>query len=66
MKLKITRKITKQECPWIDSDLIPGDIIFVYSKHTYGCISGNGIAVSFIRDKEPFFEIPNDSFEVVK
>lgn len=38
----------------------PGTPVYSYDGHTYGCISPDGIAVTF-DGKEPFFEVPANS-----
>jgi len=39
-------------------DLKKGEILYEYTKYTYGCISPTGIAATFKPGKEPFFEVP--------
>lgn len=58
MKLKLMRKVTKQECRWLKRDYKKWEILYSYSGCTNGCISPNGIACTEEKDKEPFFEIP--------
>lgn len=41
----------------------PGTEIYRYDGHTYGCISPDGVAVSFEDGKTPFFEVPADSVD---
>ena len=54
----LIRDITTNECPWLEFDLHQGDIVHVYHKHTYGCISPGGVAVTTVKGLEPFFEVP--------
>lgn len=58
-KKVLTRNVTKEECPWLDEDVCKGDIVFIYTGPTYGCIS-SGIAVSSVENETPFFELPTD------
>lgn len=62
-KFKLTRDVTKKECPWLDRDYKKGEELFEYAGHTYGCISPNGIACSDKDQESPFYEIPKDSLE---
>lgn len=59
-KLITTRKVTKEECPWLDKDIEEGSTVYEYFGCTYGCIS-SGIAVSAVDGVDPFFEIPHDA-----
>ena len=63
-KLKLIRKVTTEECFWLDEDMNEGDIVYVYDGYTYGCI-GDGIAVTKEYDVTPFFELPLDSLKPV-
>lgn len=38
-----------------------GETVYEYRGCTYGCIGPYGVAVTFEPDKEPFFEVPDDS-----
>lgn len=57
----ILRDLTKDECPWLDEDIVKGTIVYEYFGYTYGCISNKGIAVTNKLNKIPFFEIPRDA-----
>ena len=58
--MKLSRTVTKSECPWLDNDLPAGLEIHEYHGHTYGCV-GTGIAVTLEAGKNPFFEVPRDA-----
>ena len=60
-KFKINRKVTQDECSWLDEDFEIGQIVFEYFGCTYGCISSSGLPVTFAPDETPFFEIPADA-----
>lgn len=60
-KLKINREVTQDECPWMEEPLEAGTVVFEYLGYTYGCISPNGMAVTFASGETPFFEIPMDA-----
>lgn len=58
----INRKITKEECHWLDEDIEEGTIVYEFLGCTYGCITNSGIAVTLdINGGYPFFEVPIDS-----
>jgi len=61
---RITRALTKEECPWLDEPIKEGALVFRYDGCTYGCVSGSGIAVTERPDKTPFFEVPQDAVEL--
>jgi hypothetical protein len=58
--LKLTRDVTKKECPWLDDDLKAGQTCYLFRGCTYGCIA-NGVAVT-LPGSDEFMEIPYDSF----
>jgi hypothetical protein len=60
---RITRDLTRAECPWLDEPIKAGAIVYSYDKYTWGCLSDDGRAVTWIRDREPFFEVPRDALE---
>lgn len=64
MELQLKRDVTKEECSWLEKDLKKGDIVYKYTKHTYGAISPTGIACSKEEGKDPFFEVPVDAFKL--
>ena len=64
-KFKIRRKLTTNECHWLDNDIEKGTIVYHYGGATYGCISAVGIAVSMEPNKEPFFEVPFSAVEEI-
>lgn len=61
MKLFLTRLVAKIECPWLDRDMLKGESVWSYEGPTYGCVSGNGRAVSMVMGENPFFELPRDA-----
>jgi hypothetical protein len=42
---------------YTNKDLNIGDIVYSFSGCTYGCISSDGIAISFEKDQNPFYEV---------
>jgi len=61
-RLELTRNVTKVECPWLDFDsLNKGSVVYKFNGITYGCVSQNGVACSFVEDEYPFFELPRDA-----
>ena len=59
----LNKDLKKKDYPWLSKSLKKGKVVYKYSKYTYGCISKNGVAVSDEHDKEPFYEVPNDSVD---
>lgn len=57
----LKKDVTKGEYHWIAKDLKKGKVVYKYYGQTYGCITGNGIAVSNKPGKNPFYEIPEES-----
>jgi len=57
----LTRDVNQTECDWLERDFKKGETVYKYTGYTYGCISRKGVAVSLVKDKDPFFELPNDS-----
>ena len=57
----VNRKLTTLEYPWLPRDLEEGTILFLFFGPTYGCVSYTGIAVTEELNKEPFFEVPNNT-----
>jgi hypothetical protein len=62
MRRIVTRDVTPEECPWLDSTVLEGTVVYDYHGFTYGCI-GSGIAVSFVPEMEPFVELPRDAMK---
>jgi hypothetical protein len=60
--MELTREVTKAECPWLDADMPKGAKVKLYTRYTYGCVSGKGVACCF-DDAGPFFEIPRDALQ---
>ena len=61
--VRLTRDVTRDECPWLDADLASGLEVHEFRGHTYGCISPLGIAVSVKPGEYPFFEVPINAIE---
>jgi hypothetical protein len=58
----IIRDIHQEECPWLDSFIKKGTVVFECNKCQYGCVTSNGIAVTYQSDGDyPFFEVPFNS-----
>lgn len=58
----LNRDLLKKDYKWLEYDLPKGLVVYKYSGSTYGCISGNGVAV--ISDlNEVFFQVPKDSVD---
>ena len=52
-RFELIREVTVKECPWLDCDMPKGYITYKYYGHTYGCVTGNGMACSDLPDKDP-------------
>lgn len=63
-KLKVTRKVTQEECDWLDEDIEEGTVVYEYSGCTYGCC-GDGRPVTMEPGQTPFFEMPEDALEEI-
>jgi hypothetical protein len=69
MKLRMTRTIDEREQPWMADEYATvkmveeGSVVYEYTACTYGCISSDGIAVSFEPGQTPFFQVPRDAVE---
>jgi hypothetical protein len=59
---KTTRLITTTECPWLESDIPAGAVLYHCLKYDYGCVTPAGAAMTLNPDGDyPFFEIPLDA-----
>lgn len=67
-KYRITRDlIPEKEISGLSNPLTKGAIMYSYEKYTYGCISPNGIALTFDKNGgEPFIEIPKNAIELIE
>jgi hypothetical protein len=69
-KVRLIRDVTLDECPWLKDhspeSFVTGAEFYIYEGYTYGCIGPNGKAVCFEPNKNPFLEIPSDSFEIAE
>lgn len=63
-KIRTIREITSAQFGG-PTQMPIGTELFIYEQFTYGCISDDGVAVT-VDGETPFFEIPRDSYEVVK
>lgn len=59
--LTVTRTVRKAECPWLSADVEQGRTVYLYTDHTYGCITPAGVAVTNHPGEIPFFELPKDA-----
>ncbi len=57
----VTRAVTTQECDWLEDSIEPGKEVFQYTGPTYGCIGGQGVAVTDLPEQLPFYELPGDA-----
>jgi hypothetical protein len=62
----LIRDVPVEECPWLDRDFKNGETVYLYTGHTYGCISYDGEAFTEVEGVEPFFELPIDSVKPLK
>jgi len=59
--LYVTRKLTKDECFWLKTEIPAGLIVYEVSDF-WGCCTSNGIMVSFKSNRDvPHLEVPKDS-----
>jgi len=65
MKYKTTCPILQKNYDWLPRDLKVEEIVYHYFGCDYGCISHQGIAVTFEENKIPFFEVPVKYLEVI-
>lgn len=65
-KFKLNRKVTQNECPWLDEDFEKDTIVYKYYGCTYGCVSQGGIPVTFAQDETPFSEIPTSALTEIQ
>jgi len=64
-KLRLTRDVTQEECPWLDRTFKEGEEVFKYTGYTYGCVTGSGIACTLVENETPFFELPMSALDVI-
>lgn len=64
---RATRTLSSDNCPWFpDTEIVfEGTIMRRFVGVTYGCISDNGVAITFdLKDGDgPFLEVPKDAIE---
>ena len=63
MKKRIINRVLEADENWSGRKIEKGEIVYLYYGVTYGCISSGGVAVTFVEDKAPFFEVPQDAIE---
>ncbi len=60
----LNRKLLKADYKWLKRDFEEGEKVYRFTGATYGCISGDGIAVTLNENGDnPFFEVPDDSVD---
>ncbi len=66
-KYQMKYTVDKSIQSWMSEDesFKKGEIVYIYSRFTYGCI-GHGVAITREDGKTPFSEVPKDSIELVK
>ena len=62
--LILTRRVTQEECPWLDRDYELGETVWSYGGAVYGCIGPTGTAVCAKSAELPFFELPNNALKM--
>lgn len=60
-RMILVRDVSVSECPWLSNGFLVGDLVFHFTKPTYGCIGSKGIACSIVENETPFFELPADA-----
>lgn len=65
MKLRLTRTVTDEECPWLTTDHFKDETVYRYDGYTYGCMTPYGVACCEAENTTPFFELPEDAVEEV-
>ena len=60
-ELKLKRDVLQSEFKHLKRDFKKGEIVYLYGRYTYGCISESGVACT-IDGKLPFFELPKNAF----
>lgn len=58
---ELSRKVTQEECPWLERDYEEGEIVYAYYGCTYGCVTPSGTACSEVEGETPFLEFPTDA-----
>ena len=57
LKLKLSKNISKKEFKWLKRDFKKGELVYLHTGETYGCIGKNGLACT-LDGNLPFFELP--------
>ena len=60
-QVTLNRTVCTAECDWLDRDLQAGEVFYIYTGPTYGCIGYDGIALTEQEGVTPFFEVPFDA-----
>jgi hypothetical protein len=63
-RFKVKRNVTALECGWLERTVKKDEIVYGYEGCTYGCIS-DGVPVTVLPNKTPFFELPENSLEPI-
>jgi hypothetical protein len=61
---ELTRTVTRDECSWLKKDIEKGQIVFLYTGPTYGCVTPGNNAFTYLPNQTPFFELPSDAVEL--
>jgi hypothetical protein len=65
--LRVTREVTRDECPWLRRPLREGQVVYCFGGTTYGCVDYQvGTPCSFKPGENPFFEVPTDALEPIR
>jgi hypothetical protein len=56
-----TRLISREECPWLDEDILAGTTLWSWDGGVYECVGLGGVAVTAKAAETPFFEVPEDA-----
>ena len=62
---RLTRDVTKKECPWLDQIVKEGTIVYEYDGNTFDMIGDRGIACTTLPNVLPFFELPLSALQAV-
>lgn len=55
----VIKNIKKEDCEWIDSEIINGTVLYQYEGNASNFISSTDVAVTFNKDGSgPYFGVP--------
>lgn len=63
MRLTLIKDVLKKDYKWLKQDFKKGEVLYLFTGETYGCIGENGIACS-LDGNLPFFELPTTVLSV--